>query len=57
MPRFAANVSMMYPEVPLLDRIGAAAADGFAAVEVQGPYAASPDDFARALRQAQVQLC
>ncbi|MFN9806659.1 MAG: hydroxypyruvate isomerase family protein [Betaproteobacteria bacterium] len=56
MPRFAANVSMMYPEFPLLDRIGAAAADGFAAVEVQGPYAASPDDFARALRQAQVQL-
>jgi hydroxypyruvate isomerase len=56
MPRFAANVSTMYPEHALLDRIGAAAADGFAAVEVQGPYAASPDDFARALRQARVQL-
>jgi len=56
MPRFAANISTMYPEHALLERIGAAAADGFAAVEVQGPYAASPDDFARALRQASVHL-
>lgn len=56
MPRFAANVSTMYPEYPLLDRIGAAAADGFAAVEVQGPYAASAEEFARALRVARVQL-
>jgi len=56
MPRFAANVSTMYPEYLLLDRIGAAAADGFAAVEVQGPYAASAEEFSRALRLARVQL-
>jgi hydroxypyruvate isomerase len=56
MPRFAANISTMYPEHSLLDRIGAAARDGFAAVEVQGPYAAEATDFARALRAARVQL-
>ena len=56
MPRFAANISMLYPEHPLLARIGAAARDGFAAVEVQAPYAATADEFARALREARVEL-
>jgi hydroxypyruvate isomerase len=56
MPRFAANVSMMYPEHQLLDRIGAAARDGFAAVEVQGPYEVGAEDFARALHDARMQL-
>ena len=35
MPRFAANLSMLYAEHPFLDRIAAAAQDGFAAVEWQ----------------------
>jgi hydroxypyruvate isomerase len=39
MPRFAANLSMLYTEVPFLDRFGRAARSGFAAVEVQFPYA------------------
>ena len=39
MPRFAANLSLMYTERPFLDRFAAAAADGFAAVECQFPYA------------------
>lgn len=56
MPRFAANISMLYPEHGLLERIGAAARDGFAAVEVQFPYAATAADFARSLREAGVQL-
>ena len=56
MPRFAANISTMYQEHALLDRIGAAARDGFAAVEVQGPYAATSGDFHRALREAGVEL-
>lgn len=56
MPRFAANISMMYPEHSLLGRIGAAARDGFAAVEVQGPYEVDAEDFARALREARVRL-
>lgn len=38
MPRFAANLSMMYTEVPFLDRFSAAAADGFGAVEYLFPY-------------------
>ena len=33
MPRFAANLSMMYTELPFLDRFEAAARDGFTAVE------------------------
>jgi hydroxypyruvate isomerase len=39
MLRFAANVSMLYPDLPFLDRFEAAAADGFTAVECQFPYA------------------
>ena len=38
MPRFAANLSMMYPEHAFLDRFAAAAADGFSAVEYPSPY-------------------
>lgn len=38
MPRFAANLSLLYTEHPFLDRVAAAAADGFAAVECQFPY-------------------
>jgi hydroxypyruvate isomerase len=37
-PRFAANLSMMYTEHAFLDRFAAAAADGFAAVEYLFPY-------------------
>ena len=39
MPRFAANLSMMYTEHAFLDRFGAAAKDGFDAVEYLFPYA------------------
>lgn len=39
MPRFAANLSMMYPEHDFLDRFAAASADGFEAVEYLFPYA------------------
>ena len=39
MPRFAANLSMMYQEHAFLDRFGAAAKDGFKAVEFLFPYA------------------
>src|SRR5919112_1000149 len=38
MPRFAANLSMMYAEHAFLDRFAAAAADGFRAVEFLFPY-------------------
>jgi hydroxypyruvate isomerase len=39
MPRFAANLGMLFADRPLLQRIGAAAAAGFKAVELQVPYA------------------
>jgi hydroxypyruvate isomerase len=38
MPRFAANLSMMYQEYAFLDRFEAAARDGFKAVEFMFPY-------------------
>jgi 2-dehydrotetronate isomerase len=38
MPRFAANLTMMYGEHPFLDRFEAAARDGFRAVEFLFPY-------------------
>ena len=39
MPRFAANLSMLYNEHAFLDRFAAASADGFQAVEYLFPYA------------------
>ena len=42
MPRFAANLTMMFTELPFLDRFGAAARAGFAAVEYLFPYDHDP---------------
>jgi hydroxypyruvate isomerase len=39
MPRFAANLTLLYTEHAFLDRFAAAARDGFAAVEYLFPYA------------------
>ncbi|QEI08284.1 hydroxypyruvate isomerase family protein [Pigmentiphaga aceris] len=49
MPRFAANLTMMYPEHDFLDRFAAAAADGFDAVEYLFPYAYSAQELATRL--------
>lgn len=51
MPRFAANLSMMYTEHDFLDRFAAAAADGFKAVEFLFPYAYAPAEIAKRLRE------
>ena len=56
MPRFAANVSLLYPEHAFLDRFAAAAADGFAAVEMLFPYAHAQAELAARLRDAGLQL-
>jgi hydroxypyruvate isomerase len=40
MPRFAANLSFLFTEVPFLDRFEAAAKAGFAAVEYLNPFEA-----------------
>ncbi|THC45743.1 hydroxypyruvate isomerase [Massilia sp. Mn16-1_5] len=39
MPRFAANLTMLFTELPFLERFGAAAAAGFKGVEYLFPYA------------------
>ncbi|WP_280153807.1 2-oxo-tetronate isomerase [Piscinibacter sp. XHJ-5] len=49
MPRFAANLSMMYTEHDFLDRFAAAARDGFRAVEYLFPYAFERAELARRL--------
>ncbi len=38
MPRFSANLGFLWPDRPLLDRIDAAAAAGFRAIELHWPY-------------------
>ncbi|XXQ52604.1 2-oxo-tetronate isomerase [Xenophilus aerolatus] len=55
MPRFAANLSMLYTELPFLDRFAAAAADGFEAVEYLFPYEHAPADLAARLRDQGLQ--
>ena len=49
MPRFAANLSMMFTEWAFLDRFKAAADAGFDAVEFLFPYEHPPEAVARAL--------
>jgi len=49
MPRFAANLSMLYNEHPFLDRFAAAAADGFQAVEYLFPYDFTAPELAQRL--------
>ena len=50
MPQFAANLSMLYPELDFLDRFGAAARDGFKAVEFLFPYAFESREIAARLK-------
>src|SRR5262245_8144395 len=50
MIRLAANISTLFTELPFLDRIDAAAAAGFRAVECQFPYAVTPGDIGERLR-------
>ena len=52
MPKFAANLSMMFTEWDFLDRFAAAADNGFSAVEFLFPYAHAPDEIARRLEAA-----
>ncbi|WP_405475743.1 2-oxo-tetronate isomerase [Streptomyces sp. NBC_00009] len=49
MPRFAANLSTLYPEHDFPDRFAAAAADGFEAVEYLFPYAYEATELRRRL--------
>lgn len=51
MPRFAANLTMMFTERPFLDRFDAAADAGFRAVECLFPYDHAPDEIAGRLQR------
>ena len=55
MPKFAANLSMMYTELPFLSRFEAAAQDGFKAVEYLFPYAYPAAELAAHLKANNLQ--
>jgi hydroxypyruvate isomerase len=55
MPKFAANLTMMFNEVPFLERFGAAAQAGFKAVEFLFPYEHAADEIAARLKTHQLQ--
>lgn len=55
MTKLAANLSMMFGEVPFLDRFAAAADAGFKAVEFLFPYEASADEVAQRAWNANVE--
>jgi hydroxypyruvate isomerase len=56
MPKLAANISMLWPELPFLERFRAAAGAGFRFVEYQFPYDHPAQDVARAARDAGVDV-
>lgn len=51
MRKFAANLSLLWPELPFIERFDAAAAAGFEFVEVLFPYDVSVQDMQRAMRR------
>lgn len=52
MPRFSANVSTLFTELPFLDRFAAAREAGFEAVEFQFPYDFTPQEIAARVKDA-----
>jgi len=56
MPRFSANLSYLFSDLPLLDRITAAADTGFRGVEIQFPYDTPASDLMTALEKNDVKL-
>lgn len=56
MPRFAANLTMLFTELPFLDRFDAAARAGFQAVEFLFPYAFDANDIKARLDANGLQL-
>jgi hydroxypyruvate isomerase len=56
MPRFAANLSMLWPELPILERLGAAAEAGFRHIEILRPDELDRDALVAELRRHQLDL-
>lgn len=56
MPRFAANLSMLFTEVPMLDRFERAARAGFSSVEIQFPYEATAQQVSERLKDSRLRM-
>ena len=56
MPKFAANLTMLFNEVPFLERFAAAAQAGFTAVEFLFPYPYPAADLAERLAANRLRL-
>ncbi len=56
MPRFAANISFLFTELPFLERPEAAARAGFGAVECHYPYDTPPERLRAALSAAGIKM-
>ena len=56
MPKFSANLSMLFTELPFLERFGAAANAGFEAVEFLFPYAWTAQEIKQQLDMHGLQL-
>ncbi len=56
MPRFAANLSMLFTEVPFLDRFERAARTGFEAVEFLFPYEFSAEEIRASIDTHRLQI-
>jgi len=56
MPRFSANISMLFHEVELGERMRAARRAGFEAVEVQFPHAIAVEDWLEARRRTRMRI-
>src|SRR5207245_6854866 len=55
MPRFAANLTMLFTDRPFLERFDAAVRNGFRAVEYMFPYQEDTDGIARALERLKLE--
>jgi len=56
MPKFAANLTMLFNEQPFLDRFGAAARNGFKGVEFLFPYEFEPQQVHEQLEQHKLEM-
>ncbi len=56
MPKLAANLSLLFPQHPFLERFAAAAKAGFRYVEYQFPYAHTAEEVAECARASNLQV-
>mgnify|MGYP001976659830 FL=1 len=55
MPKLAANFSLMFQEVPMMERFALAARLGFRGAEIQNPYGHTSDDIGRVYREHELE--